>query len=127
LFHVVPYVVSTFDNGVGITNGPSVKTLLLSELRFPNATTNDAETSLKLGPWLAVITLTPGPIIVTVRPDMVATCVLLLVYVNATALFDVGSTRLNEASPYTLAGTVNVPVTDVIGFTVNDAVVLAAA
>jgi hypothetical protein len=55
---------------------------------------------------------------------MVATCVLLLVYVNATARFDDGSVRLNEASPYTLAGTVNVPVIDVIGFTVNDAVVL---
>ena len=58
---------------------------------------------------------------------MVATCVLLLVYVNATALLDDGSVRLNEASPYTLAGTVNVPVIDVIGFTVNDAVVLCVA
>jgi hypothetical protein len=55
---------------------------------------------------------------------MVATCVLLLVYVNATARFDVGSTRSKGASPNTLAGTVNVPVIDVIGFTVKDAVVL---
>ena len=58
---------------------------------------------------------------------MVATCVLLLVYVNATARVDVGSTRLNGASPYTLAGTVNVPVIDVIGFTVNEAVMLPVA
>jgi hypothetical protein len=69
------------------------------------------------------MTLIPGPTIVIVRPDTVATCILLLVYVNAVVLFDVGSTRLNGASPYTLAGTVNVPVTDVIGFTVNEVAV----
>ena len=42
LFHVVPYVVATLDSGVGITNGPSVITLLLIELRLPKLTTNDA-------------------------------------------------------------------------------------
>ena len=58
---------------------------------------------------------------------MVATCVLPLVYVIVAGLFEDGSVRLNEASPYTLAGTVSAPRTVGIGFTVNDAVVLAAA
>ena len=40
----------------------------------------------------------PPPTIVTVRPDMVATDVLLLVKVNAPGLFDEGSTRSNGAS-----------------------------
>ena len=41
----------------------------------------------------------PAPTIVTVRPDIVATDALLLVKVNAPALFDEGSVRLNDASP----------------------------
>ena len=40
----------------------------------------------------------PPPTMVTVRPDIVATDVLLLVNVNAPGLFDEGSTRSNGAS-----------------------------
>jgi hypothetical protein len=40
----------------------------------------------------------PAPVIVTVRPDIVATDVLLLVKVNAPGLFDDGSVRSNGAS-----------------------------
>ena len=43
--------------------------------------------------------MVPTPVIVTVRPDTVATDALLLVNVNAPVLFDEGSTRSNDASP----------------------------
>jgi hypothetical protein len=42
--------------------------------------------------------LVPGPTIVTVLVDMVATFVLLDEYVNAPLLFEDGSTRLNDTS-----------------------------
>ena len=45
-----------------------------------------------------MIVVVPPPTIVTVRPDMVATDVLLLVKVNAPGLFDEGSMRSNGAS-----------------------------
>jgi hypothetical protein len=50
----------------------------------------------------------PIPISVTVRPDIVATDALLLVKVNAPALFDEGSARSNGASPKIFDATVYV-------------------
>ena len=44
----------------------------------------------------------PTPITVTVRPDIVATDVSLLVNVKFPVLFDEGSVRLNDTSPKTL-------------------------
>jgi hypothetical protein len=48
--------------------------------------------------WVAVIVLVPGPTIVTVLVDMVATFGLLDEYVNAPLLFEDGLTRLNDIS-----------------------------
>jgi hypothetical protein len=48
--------------------------------------------------WVAVIVLVPAPTIVTVLVEMVATFVLLDVYVNAPKLFEDGSTTLNDTS-----------------------------
>jgi hypothetical protein len=58
----------------------------------------------------------PAPMIVTVRPDIVATDALLLVKVNAPpGLFDEGSVRLNGASPKFFDATVYVWKVGVIG------------
>ncbi len=55
----------------------------------------------------AVIMDEPAPTMVTVRPESVATDVLLLANVKPTVLSVVsGSTKLNDASPYVFAGTV---------------------
>ena len=50
----------------------------------------------------------PAPVIVTVRPDIVATDALLLVKVNAPMLFDEGSVRSNGSSPKVFNATVYV-------------------
>ena len=52
--------------------------------------------------------MVPAPVIVTVRPDIVAIDALLLVKVNAPGLFDEGSVRLNDASPKIFDATVYV-------------------
>ena len=57
----------------------------------------------------------PAPVIVTVRPDIVATDALLLVKVNAPGLFDEGSVRLNDASMMILDATEYVWKVGVIG------------
>ena len=69
---------------------------------------------------VAVIVVLPDFSIVTVRPDMVATSVLLLVNVNIPPLgSDVGLVKLNDASvPYTRGATTKL---------VNTGVVMAAA
>lgn len=58
---------------------------------------------LAVAACVAVITVEPTPTMVTVRPPLpsrVATAVLLLVYVKPTEVsVDVGSVRLNDASP----------------------------
>ena len=51
----------------------------------------------------------PAPTTVTVFPEMVATAVLLLVYVNGLVLLEVGGVSVNGAAPTACAGTVNVP------------------
>ena len=57
---------------------------------------------------VAVITVCPALIIVTVRPDMSATAVLLLVNVNVAAesvFVDTGFVKTNGAVPYTRGAT----------------------
>jgi hypothetical protein len=53
---------------------------------------------------IAVITLEPMPTIVTVRPLIVATDCFSLVNVNDPGLFDDGSIKLNDESPYFFVG-----------------------
>jgi hypothetical protein len=55
---------------------------------------------------VAVIVLVPAPTIVTVRDAIVATLVFDDEYVNAPLLFDDGSVRVNELSPYVFVGIV---------------------
>ena len=55
---------------------------------------------------VAVIVEEPPPIIVTVLPDIVATDGLLLVYVKAPLLLEVGADSVNGASPKFFAGMV---------------------
>ena len=70
----------------------------------------------------------PALTIVTVPPlVIVATAVLLLVYVNAPLLLLVGAVRLKDASPKFLAGTVNAPNVGVARRTVNVPLVELAA
>jgi hypothetical protein len=59
--------------------------------------------------WVATIVEVPTPAIVTVDPLIVATEGLLLVYVNAPALFEVGGVKVKGGLPTILDGTLNAP------------------
>ena len=74
---------------------------------------------------VAVIVEEPPPIIVTVLPDIVATDGLLLVYVKAPPLLEVGADSINGASPKFLAGTVKLLIVCAIGLTKSESVVVA--
>jgi hypothetical protein len=64
---------------------------------------------------VAVIVVLPDFRIVTIRPDMVATSVLLLVNVNTPPLGeDEGSVKLNGAVPYTRGATTKLVKTGVV-------------
>ncbi len=76
---------------------------------------------------VAVIVEEPPPIIVT-RPVIeltVATDSLLLVYVKAPLLLEVGADSVNGASPKFLAGTVKLLIVCAVGLTTREAVVVA--
>ena len=49
--------------------------------------------------WVAVIVVKPMPTIVMTLPDVVATAVFELVYVNAPELFDVGAVGVKGSIP----------------------------
>ena len=57
-----------------------------------------------VGLKLAVITVSPAPVIVTVEPLVVATEVRADAYVHSPAMLTVGADRVNGASPNTLFG-----------------------
>jgi hypothetical protein len=79
----------------------------------------DADKNPASTPRVAVIVVLPDFRIVTSRPDMVATSVLLLVNVNIPPLGeDVGSVKLNGTVPYTRGATTKL---------VNTGVVIVAA
>ena len=74
---------------------------------------------------VAVIVELPTPIIVTVVPEIVATAVLELVYVNAPVLLDDGAVSV-KGSPTVFAGTEKLVIVGVALFTTNDAVIVPA-
>jgi hypothetical protein len=76
--------------------------------------------------WVAVIVVVPAVTIVTVLPDIVATSVLLLVYVKLPELLDVGAVILNGASPTVLEGTLKPVIVGTAKLTVKTAVALPA-
>ena len=65
---------------------------MVPELKLPDAA------------CVAVIMEVPTPVMVTTLPAMVATAVLLLLYVNEPLLFDVGGVITKAESPSCLAG-----------------------
>jgi hypothetical protein len=71
---------------------------------------------------VAVITIWPARIIVTVRPDMVATFVSLLVNVNVAdgkVFVDIGFMRSNGAEPYTRGATTKFDRKGVVGVVIG--------
>ena len=128
-FHVAPYVVATFDVGVGITDDPSA-ILLVIVFVFPKFTINDPETDaeekIPLAAWVAVMVVVPIPAIVTVPPDVtVATLVSLLEYVNAPPLLLLdGGVILKDASPNIFVGMVSAPNTVTVPVTTKSALLV---
>ena len=93
---------------VGVIGALTVKTVVvLPTVKLPAAA------------WVAVIVVVPAFTIVTVLPDIVATDVLLLVYVKLPELSDVGAVILNGASPTVLEGTMKPVIVGGIVLTVN--------
>ncbi len=75
--------------------------------------------------WVAVIVVVPAVSIVTVLPDIVATDVLLLVYVKLPELSDVGAVILNGAPPTVLEGTLKPVIVGAIRLTMNGVDIVA--